>query len=71
MPGTKTFTKDWWQSKTVWIAILQFIAGIIGVIVGVLQGQGGMDVAGLIVAGKAVVDLYLRFQTETGLNRPF
>lgn len=71
MPDPKVTTKEWYKSKTIWLAILQFVAGVIGIIVGLLQGQSGVDIAGLIVAGKAVVDLYLRFQTETGLKSPF
>ncbi len=70
MPSTKGLQKDWYKSKTVWVAILQFAAGVIGVVVGILQNQSGLDVAGVVIAGKALVDLYLRFQTETGLKSP-
>lgn len=60
--------KKWYESKTIWIAILQLIGGLTVVAVGVLQGQTALDVPGLLIIGKSIIDLVVRFKTDSGIE---
>lgn len=55
-------TKKWYASKTLWVAIL---TGIIGVLVA-LETQ--YPAVGWIITGKAVIDFLLRMVTTSSLE---
>lgn len=59
--------KQWYQSKTMWLSILQLIAGIIGVIIGLLQ-QPDLTLPSALVGVKAIVDMWVRFKTSTTIK---
>ena len=56
MPRRKL--KDWYKSKTIRVAILQAIAGILAVVL------TEYDVAGSAVIVKALLDIALRYITK-------
>lgn len=62
--------KNWYESKTVWLAILQLIAGVVALAIGALQGQNQLDLPGVLVIGKSLLDLYMRFRTDSGIRNP-
>ena len=54
--------KNWFESKTLWVAILQFVVGGLAV-----TGTNHPDM-GWILMIKSVLDFILRLQTDTGIN---
>jgi uncharacterized membrane protein len=54
--------KDWYKSKTIWIAIIQAIIGVLVVIETQYPGVG------FIVLFKSVLDTFLRVATYTELD---
>ena len=53
--------KKWWQSKTIWIAALQAVAGIL---IAVLNENPALQSVGVIALMKSLVDISLRLVTE-------
>lgn len=51
--------KKWYQSKVIWLAILQ---GIVGVVVAFTTQYPGV---GSILIGKSILDMILRVVTDT------
>lgn len=54
--------KSWYQSKTIWIAVIQ---GILGVVVAFTTIDPAVSTIGWIAAGKAILDMVLRSLTTT------
>lgn len=54
-------TKPFWQSKTLWVALLTIIGGIITAVAGELQAGGAITLIG-------VVNIILRVITTTKLE---
>lgn len=61
--------KKWYESKTVWLAILQFVAGLIGLAIGVLQSEQEITAASVVVILKSLLDLVLRLKTDLGIAK--
>lgn len=55
---TKVTAKNWYQSKTLWIAIIQGVLGVLAVVTTQYPELGGALVA------KSILDFTLRFMTE-------
>lgn len=53
--------KPWWQSKTIWLAVLQALAGLV-VIPTVSEKIGGALLA------KSIIDVLLRVVTNAGVT---
>lgn len=53
-------TKVWYQSKTVWLAILQ---GIVGILTAVLASDPALKGAGVIATVKSLLDIFIRSET--------
>lgn len=49
--------KDWWTSKTLWLAVIQFVIGGL-----VVLGNQYPEVGGFLMA-KSFLDMVLRFMT--------
>ena len=58
----KVSPKKWYKSKTVWLAILQAFSGILAAVMLELPSVG------MIVAGKSVIDMALRFVTDSKIK---
>lgn len=54
--------KNWYKSKTVWVAILMGVTGVITA----METQFALP--GILLSVKAVIDLWLRANTTTGLK---
>lgn len=54
--------KKWYQSKQIWLAVLQGIAGVLIVVETQYPGVGG------VVIVKSVLDVALRFLTTTSIQ---
>lgn len=59
--------KNWYESKTVWIALLQLVIGLLSLVEGALNNPE-LTFPGVVLIGKSVVDLWVRFKTDTGLR---
>ena len=57
-----TLIKKWYLSRTVWLAVLQGIAGVITIIASENPAFGGILIA------KSAVDIVLRFVTTDGVK---
>lgn len=53
--------KKWYQSKTVWFAVAQGVAGISAAI---LASDPNIKFAGILATIKSTADLYIRFSTS-------
>lgn len=62
--------KNWYQSKTIWLAIIQAVIGILTLIAGVLNGSTQLNAAGITLIFKSLVDIYVRFTTDTSVRTP-
>ena len=62
----KTNNKVWWQSKTMWTAVVQGVAGVAAVF---LAEQPELQTVGWIAISKSVIDTYLRTTTKQPLER--
>lgn len=60
--------KNWLRSKTVWIALLQAAIGVAAITIGVLNGEIGLDSVGLVFIAKSVIDIVIRFKTDTQIK---
>jgi len=49
--------KKWYESKTMWVAILQ---GVFGILLAFETQYGGV---GFIILGKSIIDFWLRYLT--------
>jgi hypothetical protein len=56
--------KPWYQSWTVWVAVIQ---GIGGIIAAVLVADPTIKTAGALAAIKAAIDLLLRIKTTQAI----
>jgi hypothetical protein len=54
--------KHWYQSKTIWIAILQGIAGIMVAVATEYQGLGSLMIV------KSIVDIIIRYITTESIS---
>lgn len=63
MPG-----KPWWQSKTLWIAVLQIVAGVLGAILGQEWIAGHPQATSVIVVIVGVLNAVLRSITSKPLK---
>lgn len=59
--------KMWYQSKTMWLAIVQLIIAILGIIEGFLQAPE-LTLPAVLLAGKSLIDIWTRFKTTTPLE---
>lgn len=59
--------KKWYQSKTIWTALLQLIVAI-GVVIQTQQPE--LDGGGYALIVKSLWDLWLRLNTGTRLSPP-
>lgn len=59
--------KVWWKSKTVWIAIIQFLIAVLAIILDQLKDPE-LTIAGVVLAFKSIVDIWMRFMTNTKLK---
>jgi len=64
---TRRLTKDWFKSKTVWIALIQLVIAVLGLILTELQ-QPEITILGLVAVAKSIVDLAVRYKTNTPLK---
>ncbi len=58
-------TKKIWQSRTVILAVIQ---GLLGVLIALEMTNPTLQLAGVIAFGKAIVDIFLRLQTFTEIE---
>lgn len=57
-------TKNWYASKTIWIALLQLLGGFCAALVALLQTGDSMTfLLGLAAMGKSVLDIWARIKT--------
>lgn len=49
--------KNWFQSRTIWIAILQFVVG------GLVAISGEYELPGVVLMGKSLLDIVIRYLT--------
>ena len=57
--------KEWYKSRTLWIAVAQSIVGIITVFI---AENPELKVVGGMATVKSVIDTWLRFNTVRGLK---
>ncbi len=61
--------KKWYFSRTVWIAILQAVVGLLVGVVALLQSGFSEEAIGALTIGaKGIFDLYLRLRTSQPIN---
>lgn len=58
-------TKKWYQSKTIWIAVAQ---GVAGVLVAIYASNPSLETVGIGATVKSLLDLYLRYTTVTEIK---
>lgn len=58
-------SKNWYQSKTIWLAVLQ---GVIGVIVAVTTEYPELATVGWLVLVKSGLDVAIRLMTDKPLS---
>lgn len=51
-------SKPWYESKVIWLAVLQMIAGIVVVLITKYPAVGWITVA------KSIIDIMIRFATD-------
>lgn len=54
--------KPWWQSKTILLAVVQALAGVIAA---AFAADPALQVTGAGAVLKSLYDIYLRFNTRT------
>ena len=54
-------TKSWYESRTLWLAVAQ---GVAGVLVALFSVNPTLETIGWIAAVKSIVDGYLRITTK-------
>jgi hypothetical protein len=57
--------KEWTKSRTIWLALLQ---GIVGILVAVSIDDPAFDLAGYIAILKSIIDILLRLRTNEELQ---
>ena len=57
--------KQWYQSKTIWLALLQ---AAVGVLTAVLTQYPELEAVALIAVGKSMIDIALRLVTQEKLQ---
>jgi uncharacterized membrane protein len=61
-------TKPWYQSKTLWLAVLQMAIGVATLTTGVLNGTTPLNDAGMVIILKSVLDMVIRFKTDSQIT---
>jgi len=62
-------TKKWYESKTVWLSLLQSVIGILASLVLVIQsGLTPEAIGAFIIALKGLLDLKVRFITTKAIQ---
>ena len=61
-------TKPWYQSKTLWLAVLQLAIGVATLTTGVLNGTTPLNDAGMVIILKSVLDMVIRFKTDSQIT---
>lgn len=59
--------KNWYDSRTLWVGILQAVIGIATLGLGIANGSTQLNAAGITIMLKSLIDIYLRFTTDTGI----
>ena len=57
--------KNWYKSKTIWLAVLQ---GVAGIMTAFLVDNPELAMVGWVATGKSLVDLILRMGTTTEIK---
>lgn len=63
--GKKITGKEWWLSKTLWIAILQSVAGIL---VALMTANPELKLVGAMAVVKSGIDILIRLNTVQPLR---
>lgn len=58
-------TKKWWESKAVWIAVLQ---GVAGVLAAILSTDPALKGVGYLAIVKSVIDYFVRVNTTASIE---
>ena len=57
--------KEWYLSKTLWIAIAQ---SVLGILIALAAANPEMKLAGAIVIVKSAIDILVRLNTNRAIN---
>jgi uncharacterized membrane protein len=57
--------KEWWLSRTIWVAVAQAVLGIIGAI---LVANPEIKIAGGLLMIKSIIDILLRLDTNRAIK---
>ena len=60
--------KNWYKSKTMWIAILQGVAGTLLVLSSEAETTTTLTTAGYIMLSKTLLDVWIRTLTNTTIK---
>lgn len=54
--------KKWYTSKTIWVAVLQ---AVVGILLAYQDYDPALDLAGYVAIIKSAIDILLRMKTDT------